>query len=283
MKTDMHSVPPREIGNSTDLYWDRSQAGVTYDQEFENIVGRYTHESETCPLRDIVGHLEGKQILDVGCGTARHLKLFKPGNQLHGIDQSKEMLEVAKQKVPQARFSVSFAEELPFESNRFDLVYSVRVMQHVRDQKRMIQEMARVCLPRGLVIVVNYNSWSLLNIYKHIRMSWAGRVVNLPFKVLLGRRSFFGPWGFHYDNYCSIPELAHLMENADLQVIRSWGVTCGMPWFFNNFFIGKILEILAPTFFSQFLKLCLWFDSHLARRFPLKYFTDLVLVAGEKK
>lgn len=267
---------------ATAQYWNRPDAGKLYNQEFKNLVGWYVSDSEMQPIRDLAGHLEGKSILDVGCGTGRHLTCFRPDNKLFGIDQSDEMLGTARERMGQASFQIASAEEIPFDTNSFDLVYSVRVLQHIRNQEQAIREMVRVCKPNGMLIIVSYNSWSLLNLYKHVRMSWLGKILNLPFKMILGRRSFFGPWGFKYDNYCSVRELTKILNQNQVRIRYTWGVTCAMPWLFNSFFIGKILEISVPIFFRTFLKCCLWIDRTLARKFPLKYFTDMVLVAGEK-
>lgn len=43
-------------------------------------------------------------ILELGCGTGNILELFKDNYILSGLDNAPGMLEIAKQKVPQARF-----------------------------------------------------------------------------------------------------------------------------------------------------------------------------------
>ena len=90
------------------------------------------------------------------------------------------------------------------------------------------------------------------------------------------------PWGFEYDNYCSIPELSRMMKAEGLTVQKTWGVTCGAPWFLNDFFVGKILERLTPFFLKMILSFDLFLDQTLARLFPLKYFTDKVIVVATK-
>jgi ubiquinone/menaquinone biosynthesis C-methylase UbiE len=280
-KTKEHDHSTAEI-LLTNKFWNRPMAGVLYDRQFKNMVGWYVNESEIRPMIDLVGQCQNQTILDVGCGTGRYLELLNPNNKKFGIDQSNEMLEIARHKIPDAHFQNASAESLPFDSNSFDLVYSVRVLQHIRNQEKAINEMARVCKPSGTLIIVNYNSWSLLNVYKHIRMSWVGKILNIPFKPILGQRSFFGPWGFQYDNYCSVPELSRMMSRNGFQLRHKWGITCGAPWFLNSFFIGKILEMFVPTFFRYFLLGCLWFDKCIGRRNPCKYFLDLILIEGKK-
>lgn len=268
--------------NTTQKFWDQPKAGELYNRQFTNMIGWYTNETETQPLVDLTQNFKGKKILDVGCGTGRHLTLFDRSNKLCGIDQSPEMLSVAQQANPTATLQVSSAEALPFESNTFDLVYSIRVLQHIRNQKQAVKEMIRVCKPGGMIIIANYNSWSLLNVYKHLRMSWIGKLLNVPFKFILKERSFFGPWGFFYDDYSSIFDLKNILANNNVEIKHCWGLSCAVPWFFSNFFLGKIFEITIPNFFRWFLKFCLFLDRFVARHVPFKYFTDLILVAGSK-
>lgn len=263
-------------------FWKRDEAGQHYDKQFTNHIGWYVDASESEPLLDLVKDLRGKKILDVGCGTGRHLSRFPEGNELFGVDLSESMLAEARAKNKQGTFEAASADNLPYDDNTFDLVFSSRVIQHMRDQQAMIDEMARVCKPGGQVMIICYNSWSLLNIYKHIRMSWVGRVLNLPFGWLLKQRSFFGPWGFEYDNYCSIPEVKKMMKKVNVKPVRSWGVSCGMPWFWVNFFISKIMQTIAPPVWKAVLKGFLFIDRTAGRFFPLKYVTDLILVVGKK-
>lgn len=263
-------------------FWTKEEAGKHYDKQFKNLIGWYVDTSESEPLEALIQDCRNLKVLDVGCGTGRHLSRFPAGNELYGVDLSESMLAEARVKNPGGTFEAASADKLPYEDNTFDLVFSSRVIQHMRDQQKMIDEMARVCKPGGRVIMICYNSWSLLNVYKHIRMSWVGRILNLPFGWLLKQRSFFGPWGFEYDNYCSIPEVGRMMRKASVEPELAWGVSCGMPWFWVNFFIGKILERLVPWLWKGILKTYLWLDRTAGRHFPLKYTTDLILVAGKK-
>ena len=264
-------------------FWNRAGAGESYDRDFEGQIGRYVNDSETKPFRELIGSMRGLKVLDVGCGTGRYLQLFNPGNELNGLDISDQMLSVARQKLPNAKFHIGSADSLPFPDDAFDLVISVRVIQHLSDQEKMVREMVRVCRPNGRVILLSYNSWSLLCLYKQIRMSWIGRLLNLPFKPLLGRRSFFNPWGFVYDNYCSIPELRRWMRRQGLRIENCLGVTLGHPWFWNDFLIGKVMERYAPFLLHLLLTFSRFLDRTIARHFPFKYFADKNIVVGVKQ
>ncbi len=268
---------------SAKAFWKRSEAGQVYDVQFKNKVGLYIDRSEMLPVMDFLGDIRSAKILDIGCGTGRFLPYLSEHNDITGADLSESMLLQAAQKTPKARLLSASAIQLPFADNSFDAVYSVRVIQHIRDQEKMIAEMIRVCKPGGKVLMVTYNTWSLLNLYKQIRMRWIGRVLNFPIGWLLKQRSFFGPWGFEYDNYCSAPEVKRMMRTNGADVAAVWGTSTGMPWFLQSFFIGKILDKTLPFLLAGWLKLCLALDRTYARVFPFSYFMDLILVAGIKK
>jgi len=263
-------------------FWERKEAGKHYDKQFLNHIGWYVDTTESQPLEDLTQNLKGARVLDIGCGTGRHLSRFPEGNELHGMDLSESMLEEAERRNPQGHFKVGSADRVDYEDNSFDFVYSSRVIQHLRDQQKLINEMARVCKPGGRVVLICYNSWSVLNLYKHIRMSWVGKILDCPFGWILKQRSFFGPWGFDYDNYCSIPEVKTMMKRTSLKPATSWGLSSLGPWFFINFFIAKIMQTLAPRLWKRVLIFFLLIDRTLSRAFPLKYFTDLILVVGKK-
>jgi SAM-dependent methyltransferase len=97
--------------------------------------------------------LEGVSLLDVGCGLGAGLRWMidqHPGrqhpNRLVGCDQSSEMVNQAKQNVPEAEIVQTDAENLPFKDEEFDVVYTVTVLQHNPDARRahLLGEICRV-------------------------------------------------------------------------------------------------------------------------------------------
>ena len=60
-----------------------------------------------------------------------------------------------------SRFVAGVGENIPFQSNQFDIVYSTSVLEHVNDPEEVIKESIRVLKPGGLLqfVVPNYGSW----------------------------------------------------------------------------------------------------------------------------
>jgi ubiquinone/menaquinone biosynthesis C-methylase UbiE len=105
-------------------------------------------------------------ILDVGCGTGyllRELAERLPAAQiLRGVDAAPQMVEVAQSIAGDERldFMVGIAEDLPYEDASFDLVLSTTSFDHWRDQRRGVEECARVLEPEGFLIVADlFSRW----------------------------------------------------------------------------------------------------------------------------
>ena len=74
----------------------------------------------------------GGHVLDVGCGTGVVTRyLVDNGYQVTGIDISHKMLELARQRVPEATFEVGDMTALDFVDYSFDGILSTYAVFHV--------------------------------------------------------------------------------------------------------------------------------------------------------
>jgi ubiquinone/menaquinone biosynthesis C-methylase UbiE len=82
--------------------------------------------------------------LDVACGTG-YMTRFLQG-EITGLDQSARMLEVAAERLPDARFVQGDALELPFEDDAFERVATMHFYGHLEggDRERFLTEARRV-------------------------------------------------------------------------------------------------------------------------------------------
>src|ERR687888_1341614 len=70
-----------------------------------------------------VGVEPGQSVLDIGCGTGVFLHLVADrGARAFGLDASEALLEIAREKAPDADLRVGDMELLPYEDDSFDLV-----------------------------------------------------------------------------------------------------------------------------------------------------------------
>lgn len=100
------------------------------------------------------------RLLDVGCGTGAllgHLSASHPTARLFGVDPVPEMLAMARRRLPPAiRLAAGWAERLPFESGRFDVVVSCNVFHYIRQPMTALREMNRVLRPGGQLVMTDW-------------------------------------------------------------------------------------------------------------------------------
>jgi SAM-dependent methyltransferase len=129
-------------------FWDRT--GPIYSEGF----GPITSQTVPCLLRHLrlpppAEAAASVTLLDVACGPGLITAALKGSNvTVVGADLSTEMLRVARQLDPDARFEQADAEALPFPDESFDAVSCNFGMLHFGDPPRAIGEAARV-LRRG--------------------------------------------------------------------------------------------------------------------------------------
>ena len=110
----------------------------------------------------------GRRVLDVGCGAGTDLARFTRGGAIaSGIDISSAAIELARTNFEQqglaADLRVADGEQLPFESDTFDLVFAHGVIQYTPDTQKIVDECRRVLKPGGQAIFQVYNRVSWLN------------------------------------------------------------------------------------------------------------------------
>jgi len=122
--------------------------------------------------------LEGKTILDLGCGPApisegfRHLSPF-----LVGLDRDKHYLRKAKESAS-LEFVLGDATSLPFKDQSFEFVLCNDVLEHVRDQAELTQELLRVLARGGATYVQCANKYQIIEPHFLLPfLSWVPRPV----------------------------------------------------------------------------------------------------------
>jgi len=123
-----------------------------YDDEQNPLIGL-----EEPLVRDALGDVAGKDVLDLGCGTGRHtLRMAAGGARVTALDFSEGMMEKARAKsgAESVRFLAhDLHERLPFAARSFDLVVSGLVLEHIRDLGEFFREALRVLRPGGRAVV----------------------------------------------------------------------------------------------------------------------------------
>src|SRR5258705_8507089 len=93
------------------------------------------------------------QVLDVATGTGLvAAELLRQGFQVTGVDQSPEMLAIARRRFGErVRLIDASAQALPVDSGSFDHLTFTYLLRYVADPKATLAELARVVRLGGFV------------------------------------------------------------------------------------------------------------------------------------
>lgn len=149
-----------QIADEWQAYW-RMQASIpAWD---------YTSEIVLEALRRAVGSVDGRRVLEAGCGTGRiSLALARTGAQVTAVDVSQEAVDHTRTIFSNARLPVearlASLFELPFADNSFDIVWNAGVLEHFSESERReaLRELLRVTAPGGWVVTLNPSYYSVV-------------------------------------------------------------------------------------------------------------------------
>ena len=97
---------------------------------------------------------KSSHICDVGCGGGgASLLAAERGARVSGLDAAEALIDVARERIPDADFRVGDMEDLPFADRVFDAVIAANSIQYSENRVGALREMKRVCDFDGRVVV----------------------------------------------------------------------------------------------------------------------------------
>jgi len=137
-----------------------------------------------------------KVILDLGCGTGRHLIFFsQKGFTVYGFDASPKALEIAGKWLAERCKEVELnhhrmENKFPYKNCFFDAVISIQVIHHnlMKDVIFTIKEIERILKPNGLIFITfpykkratRFQQWNLKKVEKGTYIPQKGPEEGLP-------------------------------------------------------------------------------------------------------
>lgn len=158
-------------------FWDADPCGTRYleqRQDFEaHARTRAALEPHIVEFANFTA-ARGLKVLEIGVGMgADYLEWLKAGARATGVDLSPVSVERTRQRCELAGYKpdlqIADAENLPFPTDCFDLVYSYGVMHHSPDTARCIREALRVLRPGGQARIMLYHHPSLTGLMLWLR------------------------------------------------------------------------------------------------------------------
>lgn len=185
--------------------WRDERVAAEYEaRRFASPLQRLKHRHDVALVLGLLAEVGGvRRVLDLPCGTGRLLpELARAGYRTLGADVALEMMRAGRALRPGGPALVQAdAARLPFQSNAFDAVVSMRFLFHLdrAARERCLVEMRRVAQDGVVVGEVRYR-WTVKHLGRWLRS-----------RVGLARR---------YEPSQGRAELARELDSAGLELAR---------------------------------------------------------------
>lgn len=120
-----------------------------YNSHFD--IGEIKHDADF-----FIRNLNGRKILDIGCGPGRDAKYFsKHGLNVTGIDLTPSFIKMASKNVSKTKFVLMDMRNLDFQENSFDGIWACASFLHIpkNEAKNTLLGFKRVLKPNGLLYI----------------------------------------------------------------------------------------------------------------------------------
>ena len=105
-------------------------------------------------------------ILDLCCGTGDFTKILtkiSPESMVIGLDNSMEMIKLAKAKNPHSAFIQGDCLDLPFRENEFDIVTMGFGLRNIQDRSKALSEIKRVLKDGGQFLHLDFGKHNIFS------------------------------------------------------------------------------------------------------------------------
>ncbi|OGG80381.1 hypothetical protein A3A39_04320 [Candidatus Kaiserbacteria bacterium RIFCSPLOWO2_01_FULL_54_13] len=224
---------------------------TTKREEAENVVGDFERRA---------GPVGSKRILDIGCGNGTFVAAFaRAGARATGLEVNPTLAEIARETFKdegvQAEVRLYDGMTFPFPDNSFDYTFSVSVLEHVSDPRKLLEETYRVLKPGGKFYLAFPNRWRPLETHTGILfLSYLPR--NVARFLLRGawRRNSVDELNLHFLSFWT---LKRCLRGIPLSIVPEYGAKTSlrslikrMLGFFGIHFsaiLGTVMVVLKKS------------------------------------
>jgi SAM-dependent methyltransferase len=218
------------IGEIWDRKWKQLDIGEFKENALEYDLWTIHHQ----PIIDKYAEKVGKNgiFLEAGCGMGYWCFYVseKYGTKSIGVDIAEEIIfKLRERRTELVDFTVDDLNNSKLESDYFDMLISLGVIEHFKDSNQMMRNLHKILKHGGIGIITVPNVYSF-------------HTITRPFL------QFFGKWDVGYEKSFSPKKLKELSRENNFKIIESGILPSGEMFglFLNNVpFLGKFFRKLS--------------------------------------
>ncbi len=181
------------------------------------------------------------KILDVACGTGDMIKnwikfsdTFNKDIEAKGLDPSREMLNIAKEKLPDIEFIQGFATEIPFENETFDIISISFGIRNVLETQKAIDEFFRTLKPNGILLILEFTKTDKKNRLRNCVDFYTEKFSPVIGGILSKNKDAYKYLPNSIQNFYTKDELCNMMKNSGFEIKKV-----------KNFNFGQVSMLIA--------------------------------------
>lgn len=204
-------------------------------QYYDKIYSHKNYRAETQRLAAIIDeHLrsEGSRLLDVACGTGRHIEHLKERFDVEGLDICEELLEIARQHNPEVTFHCG--DMTAFNLGRqFDIVTclfsSIGYVKTLESLRQAVSCMTRHVVPGGALVIEPWftpDAWNAPSVHAVFINEAELKIARVNTSFVDGRLSYFD---LHY-LIGTAGGTEHIVERHELGLFETEEMCAVLAW-----------------------------------------------------
>jgi ubiquinone/menaquinone biosynthesis C-methylase UbiE len=140
------------LGDKISFLYDPIMSKSVFPKKFGGDIQKHYHI-----LTQELADIRGRTVLELGTGSGSAVSFLSSDNQYTGTDISPGLLKQAakrfqKADFPNPEFYVVSADDLPFETNNFEVCLCILSLNFIGNVAQVLKEVSRVLLPDGLFV-----------------------------------------------------------------------------------------------------------------------------------
>lgn len=177
-----YNIVIRKNGKFMQKKWEIYAENISFVEHYKKAV---RHRELLRKIKYFIDRTDKEIILDLGCGEGiQLLTLRNKDKYIIGIDISKSFLQRFKRNSTNLSQNNNYIQaditHIPLKNSSIELCINSQVMEHIKDDNKLLQEIKRIIKPKSIVIIT-------VPIKQNLR-----DIIYIPFFKLILKKQWFG-------------------------------------------------------------------------------------------